>query len=81
MILKVDNKGTVDLINNWSVGGRTHNIEVRHYFLRNLKEDGVIETSWISGDNNTSDIFTKNLGGPNYMTHSEVFYGMTDGSA
>ena len=28
MILKVDNKGAVDLANNWSIGGRTQHIEV-----------------------------------------------------
>ena len=81
MILKVDNKGAVDLINNWSVGGRTRHIEVRQYFLRNLKEDGVIETSWISGDDNTADIFTKNLGGPDHRKHAGVFYGTTASNA
>ena len=74
MILKVDNKGAVDLINNWSVGGRTRHIEVRQYFLRNLKEDGVIETRWISGEKNTADLFTKNLGGKDYAKHASVFY-------
>ena len=29
MILQVDNKGAVDLANNWSIGGRTQHIEVR----------------------------------------------------
>jgi hypothetical protein len=34
MGLEVDNKGMVDLANNWSVGGRTHHISVRVNFLR-----------------------------------------------
>ena len=34
MVLKVDNKGAKDLMNNWSVGGRTRHIEVKHYFIR-----------------------------------------------
>jgi hypothetical protein len=42
MILKIDNKGAVDLTHNWSVGGRTCHVEVRQYFLRDLKEDGMI---------------------------------------
>jgi hypothetical protein len=29
IILEVDNKGAVDLVNNYSVGGRTHHIEKR----------------------------------------------------
>jgi hypothetical protein len=28
MILKIDNKGAVDLANNWSIGGRTRHIEI-----------------------------------------------------
>ena len=42
MILWVDNKGTVDLANNWSVGGRTRHVDVRYYFLRELKEENLI---------------------------------------
>jgi hypothetical protein len=37
MILEVDNKGAVDLVNNYSVGGRTRHVETRQYFLRQLK--------------------------------------------
>ena len=38
MLLEVDNKGTVDLINNWSVGGRTKNSEKRQLFLSEIRE-------------------------------------------
>ena len=34
IILEVDNKGTVDLINNWSVGGKTRHVETCQLFLR-----------------------------------------------
>ena len=34
MILEMDNKGAVDLANNWSVGGRTRDVDVRNNFLR-----------------------------------------------
>ena len=37
MILQVDNKGAVNLANNWSIGGRTRHIEVREYFLQELE--------------------------------------------
>jgi hypothetical protein len=43
MILEIDNKGAVDLTNNWSVGGRTRHVEVQ-YYLRELKEEGIIHT-------------------------------------
>ena len=29
MMLYVDNKGAKDLMNNWSVGGRTRHVDVR----------------------------------------------------
>jgi hypothetical protein len=31
----------VDFTHNYSVGGRTRHVEVKQYFLRELKEDGV----------------------------------------
>jgi hypothetical protein len=42
-------KGAKDLINNWSVGGRTCHMEVREYFLRELKEQGLICCVWTAG--------------------------------
>jgi len=30
MILEIDNKGAVDMANNWSVGGRTKHMDVRY---------------------------------------------------
>ncbi len=69
MILEIDNKGAVDLTHSWSVGSRTRHVEVRQYFLRDLKEDGIIWSKWIPGDSNPSDLFTKNLGGPLFEKH------------
>ena len=73
MVLEVDNQGAVDLANNWSVGGRTRHVEVRQYFLREMKEQGLIVVKWCSGDSNESDLFTKNLGGPDFEKHAGVF--------
>jgi hypothetical protein len=44
MILEIDNEGAVDLTSNWSVGGQTRHIDTRYYFLRELKEQGIIKT-------------------------------------
>ncbi len=38
MVLEMDNKGAVDLINSFSVGSCTHHINVKQCFLRELKE-------------------------------------------
>jgi len=52
MMLEVDNKGAVDLANNWSVGGRTRHIETRQHFQRDLKEEGILRVTWIPGSEN-----------------------------
>ncbi len=60
MILEIDNKGAVDLANNWSIGGGTRHVDVRQCFLRELKESKVIDIRWIKGLENDADAFTKN---------------------
>jgi hypothetical protein len=75
MILEIDNKGAVGLANNWSVGGRTRHVEVRQYFLRELKEEGIIHTVWLRGDDMCSDLFTKNLARPLFEKHARAFLG------
>ena len=75
MILRIDNKGAMDLTNNWSVGGRTRHVDVRQHFLRELKEQGLIKVEWISTEENESDLFTKNLAGPAFEKHTMVYCG------
>jgi hypothetical protein len=75
MILEVDNKGANDLTHNWSVGGRTRHVNVREWFLRDLKEEGIIEVKWIAGDDNSADLFTKNLQGPLFEKHTKTYCG------
>jgi len=57
MILEMDNKGAVDLANNWSIGGCTRHVNVR-------QESKVMDIRWIKGSENDADAFTKNLDGP-----------------
>ena len=72
MILEIDCKGTVDLNNNWTVGGRTHHISVKHFFLRDLKifRSCIV---WLPSAQNTSDIFMKNLDGPTFAKHAGTY--------
>jgi hypothetical protein len=67
MIIEIDNKGTVDLTRNWSVGGQTCHVEMRQYFLHDLN---VIIAKWISGN-----LFTKNLPGPLFKKHMATYCG------
>jgi hypothetical protein len=62
MILEVDNKGAVGLVNNFSVGGRTRHIETRQHYIRELKEQGVISVIWKAGSENSSDCRESNPG-------------------
>jgi hypothetical protein len=55
MILEVYNKGEVELVKNYSVGGRIQYVETRQYFLRQLKEEGIIKVIWTPGELNSSD--------------------------
>eukprot|EP00957_Ditylum_brightwellii_P006313 479020-Ditylum_brightwellii.AAC.1 len=43
MVLHMDNSDAVDFVNNWSAGGRTRYMETCMFFLRDLKEAGIIE--------------------------------------
>jgi len=73
MILENDNKGAVDMANNWSVGGRTKHHDVRYLWLRELKEQGLVRVIWTSGESNDADLFTKNLPGPAFCKHAVKF--------
>jgi hypothetical protein len=71
MILEVDNKGAVDLINGYSTTGRTKHIDVRLYWLRDLKEKKIIKVVWCSGKDNEADLFTKNLGAVDFHKYAD----------
>ena len=75
MILEVDNKGAVDLANNWSTGGRTKHMDVRFLWLRELKEKGLMKVVWLSGVHNDADLFTKNLPANDFKRHRAKFTG------
>jgi hypothetical protein len=61
MLVELDNSGARDLANSWSVGGRTCHFDVRMFFLRELKEEGLVVFKHIPGSKNEADIFTKNV--------------------
>jgi hypothetical protein len=75
MILEVDNKGAVDLVNNYSVGGRTRHVEMSQYFMRQLKEENISKVIWTPGDLNSSDLYTKNLARADLEKHTKAYVG------
>ena len=75
MILQMDNKGGVDVFNNWSIAGNTRSVSIRFAYIRELKEAGILSIEWINSEDNHSDIFTKNVDGPTFHKHNKVFTG------
>ena len=75
MVLSIDNSGAVDLANNWAAGGRTRHMETRMFFLRELKEAGILLIKWLKGSENPVDLFTKNLSGPAFEKCARAFVG------
>ena len=75
MVLEMDNKGAVDLANNYSVGGRTRHVDVRFFYLRELKEEGLMVIKHVPGIENDADIFTKNVDAQTFERHLPAFVG------
>jgi hypothetical protein len=49
-------------------------VDVKYHFLRELKENGIILVKWISQEENSSDLFTKNLATTSFKKHAKVNY-------
>jgi hypothetical protein len=75
MILEINNKGMVDIANNWSVSGRTRRMNTRYYFLPELKEAGLIRVIWHSRLDMPYDMLTKNLARSLFEKHITTFCG------
>ncbi len=70
MILEMDKKGAVNLMNSFSNGGRTQHSNVDECFLGKFKETKVLAVRWIPGSENEADIFMKNLDGPLFKCYA-----------
>jgi hypothetical protein len=75
MVLEMDNKGAVDLINSFSVGGHTHHINFKQCFLGEVKEVKQLIVNWIPGSENSTDMFTKNFDGLLFKKYREMLLG------
>jgi hypothetical protein len=75
IILHIDNSGCIDLICNWSSGGRTRHMETRLFWLRELKEEepSIILPVYCPTELNRSDIFTKNCESVLFEEHVQSF--------
>jgi len=71
MVIEVDNKAALDLVNGWSTGGGTKHSEVKVMYLRELKEKGIIRVYWHPTKENESDIYTKNVDNKLFEKHAK----------
>jgi hypothetical protein len=47
MIFNVNSKRAKDLVNNWSVGGRTQHKGIGYVYLCEAKEKSMVKIEWI----------------------------------
>jgi hypothetical protein len=73
MKLFTDNKGASDHANSWASGGRMRHVSVRLHFLRQIKENRLIDTEWCRGQDMPADLYTKYLPGPLFQKHTKIF--------
>ena len=57
----VDNKGVIDISQDYLANERTKHIERRHLKIRELVLDAVIRIQYVASKSNIADIFTKAL--------------------
>ena len=67
--LYIDNKGAVDLANDYVSNAKTKHIKRRHLKVRELVEEMVVKATSISTEDNFADIFTKPLGRRAFEKH------------
>ncbi|GAA0186984.1 transmembrane signal receptor [Lithospermum erythrorhizon] len=61
MTLYCDNMSAISISKNPVQHSRTKHIDIRHHFIRNLVEDGVVKLEHVSSDKQLADILTKGL--------------------
>ena len=67
----VDNVGAIFLAENNNSGERTKHVDIRHHFVREVIEDGIVKIVFVKSEENDSDLYTKNLNGELYQKHSD----------
>jgi hypothetical protein len=60
----IDNNSALKLTRNPEFHSRSKHIDVKHHFIREKVEEGVINTQRVDTTDNLADVFTKALGKP-----------------
>ena len=70
--LGVDNTGARDLAHNPEHHQRSKHIQRRHYFIRELVEEGRLTVPFVPTDKNIADFFTKALKPPQFIHFRDI---------
>ena len=60
-VIFVDNQAAIHIVNNNAIGQRTKHIDTRFRFTNDLVNEKRIKVLFVKGDNNYSDLLTKNV--------------------
>ena len=71
-----DNEGAIALAENPLSSSRSNHIDVRHHFLRNLTEEGVIEVTHVPNEKQHADVLTKALPRDLFEVHRDFALGI-----
>ena len=66
------------LANNPVLRQRTKHISIRHHFVREFIEDGILKIVFVKSKMNRADIFTKNLNRDLYEKHKRSIMNGTN---
>jgi hypothetical protein len=76
--LRVDNQPAVILISEHTAGqpGRTKHIDIQFQFIRDRFQRGDLSVTFVPTAKQHADMFTKQLGGPEFRKHRSVVMGI-----
>ena len=57
-----DNQGSIFIASNPVVDKRSKHVEIRFHYIRDVIARGLVEVTFIPGEENPADLLTKNLG-------------------
>ena len=73
IIVHCDNIGAIYLEHNAKLSQRTKHIDVKHHFVRECMEKGLIKIVFVKSEENDADIWTKNVKQETYEKYTSKF--------
>ena len=73
-----DNVGAIKLAENPLSSARSRHIDVRHHFVRNLCEEGIIKIIYVPTEEQRADVLTKSLGLEAFSRHRNALMNVSN---